>query len=647
MPPVDPGRGETPLQYRDAQLTALLNTAIDAIITIDARGIVETFNRAAERMFGYRAEEVIGRNVSMLMPHPYQREHDGYLRRYLTTGEKRIIGIGREVIALRQDGTTFPIELAVGESEGMEPRRFVGFIRDISARRRAEAHIREQAELLDKVSDAILVRDDDERIIYWNRGAERLYGWTAAEVIGRRPEEFLFRGQATDVLAAAHAHLIAYGTWDGELRHVTKDGRDVVVDSHWTLVLDERGRPKAKVVINLDITEKKKSEARFLRAQRLESIGTLASGIAHDLNNIMSPILMSVKLLKKDRPGLNKGELLDMAQAAVERGAVMIKQLLAFAGGLEGDRATVQIVAVVEEVRAMLEHTFPKAIALDFRVPADLPSVTGDATQLAQVLMNLCVNARDAMPRGGTLTIDAEPRVLDEHHAAQHVSSGARPGPYVVIAVSDTGEGIPPEVLDKIFDPFFTTKKFGEGTGLGLSTALGILKSHGGFLTVYSEVGRGTKFVIYLPVADSASATPATAVGEAPPGRGETVLVVDDEPLILAATRAVLHASGYRPLTATGGLEAVRLFREHQADIRVVILDMMMPGTDGPATMKALHEVRPNFPIIAVSGLQPTGRVAEAVGTHAHAFLAKPYSDDQLLKIIARVMAGTTSSKSH
>jgi len=628
---------EPPLQYRDPQLTALLNIAVDAIITIDERGSIETFNRAAERMFGYRAEEVIGRNVSLLMPQPYQREHDAYLDRYLRTGQKRIIGIGREVVGLKRDGTVFPIELAVGESEGPGPRRFVGFIHDITERKKAEAHIRDQAELLDKVSDAIFVRGADDRILYWNRGAERLYGWPAEEVLGRRQAEFLTHEDA-EALDRAAAHAEAYGTWDGELRQTTKDGRSVDVDSHWTLVQDEQGRAKAKIAINIDITEKKKTEARFLRAQRLESIGTMASGIAHDLNNVMSPILMSVKLLKKERPGVNKGELLDMAQAAVERGAVMIKQLLAFAGGLEGDCVPVQIAGIVEEVRGMLEHTFPKSISLAFHIAPDLHPVTGDPTQLAQVLMNLCVNARDAMTRGGVLTLAAENRCLDRHFCAHH--AGARPGPYVVTSVTDTGEGIPPDVLDKIFDPFFTTKEFGKGTGLGLSTVLGIIRSHGGFLTVYSEVNRGTKMVIYLPAAASVQTNASVAVGPVPIGAGEMVLVVDDEPLILATTRTMLQASGYRVLIASGGLEAIRIFREHQHEVRVVVMDMMMPGTDGLTAMKAMHEATSNVPIIAVSGLLPAGKLAEAASAHAKAFLSKPYSDEQLLNVIDSLLWG-------
>ncbi len=367
---------EAALRLREESLRAILDAATDAIISIDDTGAIHQVNAATARLFGYPPDELLGRNVSALMPSPYREEHDGYIARYLRTGEKRVIGIGREVVARRKDGTTFPIELSMREAAG-PPRRFIGFVRDI--------------------------------------------------------------------------------------------------------------------------TDRKELEARFLRAQRLESIGTLASGIAHDLNNVLTPVLVAVKLLLRDRPGLDRTALLETAQASIERGAGMIRQLLTFGGGMTGERVPVAVGELVREVKGLLDHALPKTIAFTVAVGDPLWPVVGDPTQLTQVLVNLCVNGRDAMPAGGALTIRVENRTLDPERAARH--PGARPGRYVHVAVSDTGTGMTPEVQARIFDPFFTTKPFGEGTGLGLATAQGIVKSHGGFVGVYSEPGRGTRFSVFLPAA--------------------------------------------------------------------------------------------------------------------------------------------------
>lgn len=625
-----------------ARLRAVFDAAVDAVLTIDERGVIRSLNRSAERMFGYAAPELIGRNISVLMPEPHAGQHDGHLARYLRTGEKRIIGIGREVTARRRDGSTFPIELAVGEGEPGSPHRFTGFVRDITARKTAEELLRSQAELLDQVTNGVMVRDPEDRITYWNRGAERMYGWAAAEAVGRRATA-LFQKQRPEELDEAERVLKAEGTWRGELRQEAKDGRPLTVEAVWTLLRDATGQPAGKIVINSDVTEKKELEAKFLRAQRLESLGTLVSGIAHDLNNVMTPILMAVKLLKKDKPGVDKRALLDTAETSVQRGTAMIRQLLAFAGGLEGERAPVYLKQVVKEVRSILDHSFPKSVAVLTTLPdVDWP-ISGDATQLSQVLLNLCVNARDAMPDGGTLTIGLERRHLNGTAAA--LNPGARPGWYAVLTVIDSGEGIPPDVQQKMFDPFYTTKPQGKGTGLGLSTVAGIVRSHGGFVNVYSQVGQGTKMTVYLPVELDRAAVPIAA--PAPPdhatGHGELLLLVDDEQPILTLTRATLEASGYQVLTACGGEQGLATYRANRRDVRLVVLDMMMPGTDGPAVMAELRRESPALPIIAASGLKPVGRTAEAVAASATAFLSKPFSDDELLHTVARLLQATAA----
>lgn len=509
MGPAAKGQSDMPIQ-------PILDTAVDGIIIIDAAGTIQLFNRAAEQMFGYTAIEVIGRNVKVLMPAPFDKEHDCYLENYFATGVKRIIGIGREVVALRRDGSTFPVELAVGEVHDRPNLRFVGFVRDIS--------------------------------------------------------------------------------------------------------------------------EKKQLERRSLRAQRLESIGTLVGGIAHDLNNVLTPILMSIRLLQKPQSAEVRDELLATAQASVERGTALIKQLLTFAGGSDANKSALLLTDTIREVRSLLEHTVPKSIAIDVHIPNDIWPILGDATQLAQIVMNFCVNARDAMPNGGTLTIAAAN--VSANQPLPCLPTNLPSGRYVRLSVADTGTGIHPDVLDKIFDPFFTTKEFGRGTGLGLSTALGIVRGHNGGINVYSELGFGTRITVYLPAIGQDSANEqAQRATATPEGRGETILLVDDEEPIRIAARHVLQSAGYHVITAVDGAEAIEKYRIHAASIRAVILDLMMPNLDGAATLVELGKLNPLLPVITASGLRPNDRAIGQAMIRPRAFLQKPYSDEELLTTLAEVLS--------
>ncbi len=371
----------------------------------------------------------------------------------------------------------------------------------ITEQKQAQQKIQEQAALLDIATDAIYVCDLDHHIIYWNQGAERLYGWSAVEVLGQDLVEVL-HPRETDFIALAHRQLSEQGAWQGEIQEQTKTQQSVIVESRWTLVRNEAGHPKAILIVSTDITQKQQLELQFLRVQRLESLGTLASRIAHDLNNIFTPILVTAQLLPMKFPDADDKtqQLLHLLEGSARRGADLVQQILAFARGAEGQKALLQIGHLLSEVVQVAEQTFPPTIAIHSQVATqELWLVMADATQLHQVLMNLCANARDAMPTGGTLTMDAENCVIDATYTKMNVE--AKPGSYVVITIADTGMGISPEILDRIFDPFFTTKELGKGTGLGLSTVIGIVKKHGGWVSVHSEVGKGTAFQVYLPAA--------------------------------------------------------------------------------------------------------------------------------------------------
>ena len=409
----------------------------------------------------------------------------------------------------------------------------------------------------------------------------------------------------------------------------TKEGGELTVESRWTLVRDASGAPDQVLVINTDITERKRLESQFLRSQRMESIGRLVGGIAHDLGNLLMPITLGVKVLRRRLQETDDKieQVLNMIQKSAERGGNMVEQVLAFARGVEGERVALQVDGIVEEIHGIMDETFPESITVHTDVDEDLPRVVGDATQIQQVLMNLCVNARDAMPEGGTLTIDAEAVTLTEADAERNID--AEPGPYVCIRVQDTGTGMPDDVMDKIFEPFFSTKEEGEGTGLGLSTAYSIVQSHDGFVDVNSERGEGTQFRVYLPVSTDEQerrAAPGTPDGAAG-GNGERVLLVDDEEFILETAREALFDAGYRVFTAAGGEAALDRIEEDEIDI--VVTDLRMPEMDGFTLIRTLRAQYPNLPIVAASGVAD-GRTDEALEAGANAFLAKPFSAETL-----------------
>ena len=382
-----------------------------------------------------------------------------------------------------------------------------------------------------------------------------------------------------------------------------------------------------------DTTEKRQLEQQFLRAQRLESIGTLASGIAHDLNNVLAPIIMALKLFRPKLTDTEDQELLRTLETSARRGADIVRQVLTFARGVEGERRPLDLKRLMGEISGIARDTFPRSIQLDTTVEEKLWKVVGDPTQIYQVLMNLCVNARDAMPNGGRLTLSAGNITLDERSG--RLPAGARPGDYIRLQVADTGTGISQEVQSRIFDPFFTTKEVGKGTGLGLATALTIVKSHGGFIDVWSAAGRGTEFDVFLPAEQHPAVEPAELQGEAiPRGSGELVLVVDDERSIRQVTKVTLSEHGYQVLTAADGAEAIALFAQNSDRVSLVITDMMMPLMDGAALIKSLRQIEPGVRILAVSGLLETGVPPPSAGTASLTLLQKPFTAEKLLQAV-------------
>ena len=615
---------------------ALLDLTHDTILVRNLDNIITFWNLGASEMYGWSAAEALGKKSHELLRTKFSQS--------LTEIETELFRQDRwsgELIHQKQDGSSVIVmgRWSLLRDDLGNPQQILEINHDITKRKQAEAKIQQQAALLDIATDAIMVRGLDDKILYWNKGAEKMYGWTKTEALNKNGYELLYREYPTELSKTQQA-VIENGEWQGELIQVTKAGKDITIQSRWSLVTDKAGNPSSYLVVKSDITEQKQLEKQFLRTQRLESLGTLAGGIAHDLNNILAPILGFAKLLPLKLANVDKQTLgfFKIMETNAERGTALVKQILTFSRGLEGEKGIVQIRHLINEIAQIINETFPKSIELTLSVPKTLWTVNGDVNQLHQVLMNLCVNARDAMPDGGKLIIEAENFTVDREYARLHLD--AAEGNYLCITVADTGVGIPPEIIDRIFEPFFTTKEIGRGTGLGLSTVIGIVKSHGGFIDVVSKTAekRGTRVSIFVPAADAVNAI-AESNKSLTQGNGELILVVDDETPMLEVTKATLETYNYRVLTANNGIEAVAAYANNQDAIALIIMDIMMPGMDGKTAIRTLKQINSQIRVIAVSGLISDREIFNELDGEVITFLSKPYSNEELLKTVHEIVS--------
>ncbi|HAB15850.1 MAG TPA: CHASE2 domain-containing protein [Verrucomicrobiota bacterium] len=502
-----------------------------------------------------------------------------------------------------------------------------------AARQEAEAKIREQAALLDKAQDAIFVRDLNGRVSYINAAAERLFGWPAAEWMDGRAAESVF-ALDPDKIAEAEILSATEGEWLGELELVTRDGSRRTVQSRWTLIRDAAGKAHSRLLINTDITEKKRLEAQFLRSQRMEIIGTLAGGMAHDLNSALAPVLMGIQLIRRETTDPETQRLLAVMETNTYRGADMVRQVLLFSRGAMDERQSIDLRTLLREVERIVGQSFPSNVAVSLLAPRDLWPVWGNPTQLHQVLLNLCVNARDAMPRGGELSLSADNVQLDSAESAQ-IPDG-RAGDFVMLLVADTGEGIAPEILPRLFEPFFTTKPTGQGTGLGLATVARIVTAHGGFWNVRSEVDVGTTFEIYLPRLSTEPPAPADATEhEAPRGRGEGILVLEDDRAVAELLTQALRDQGYQPFLACNPAEAVDLARTHASQLSAVLLD----ATLAEEFAVSGTQWRQQLPQAAVFVMSETEDSTSETAVNADGLLVKPFGLPELFRRLAEILA--------
>ncbi len=508
---------------------------------------------------------------------------------------------------------------------------------EIEAHHNANKRIRQQALLLDISRDSIMVVNHDNQLIYWNKGAELMYEWDENHPA---PDSILnlVDKADNDRFEEAQRAVKSHREWFGELHQITATGKVLVVDSRWTLMGDDMPFIDAILMVNTDITKKKAFELQLHRSQRLDILGTLAGGIAHDLNNMLLPITLSCDLMKTDIDAETRARLVEMIGKNALHGSELVKQILTFVRGIKGNnRQIIQLKLLIQDVVTMTRNTFPENIEVELVIKDKLWPIKGDTTQIHQTLMNLCINARDAMPTGGQLTIAAENTVIDANYAELH--SGIKPGNYVFTSIADTGTGIPQEILDKIFDPFFTTKAEGHGTGLGLSVVTDIIKNHRGFIECKSKVGEGTVFHIILPAVNEEETTSQMdAYKVLPRGNGELILVVDNESTVCQIVKETLESSGYKVIIGVNGADGLALYAQQMKEIALVLIDLSMPIMDGASAIVVIRRINPQARIIAMSGNAPNRTSSEIIQAHKIPLIEKPFTTEKVILAIQELL---------
>lgn len=601
-----------------------------AVWRLDPEGTVSRANRACAALFGCPPEELVGRPMNDFLADPPDFE---VLQRL----------VSRQAIMARKsrlrtvDGSLRDVVLDAS-ADPSQPGGLCCVASGHSLHTPPGNPTREQIEFLLRNEEAIVIQNLEGHVIYWSMGAERLYGLPSHEILGRPlPREM---SDDAEVLRQALRATLDRGEWSGEMRCTTSMGTRFEVESRWVLLRDQSGKPQSILQINEDAEESRLLEKERLRSQRQECIGTLAGGIAHDLNNILQPISIAIDLFRAKLVDGESEEILGMVDSNLRRATELVRQILTFTSGVQTERQPVEIPKLFEDVANFIRQAFPKSIRFDVSVPETIEPILADHTQMEQVLLNLCVNARDAMLEGGTLRLEADEILVDEAFASRQPL--AKPGRHVRLSVSDTGRGIPRQIRKKIFEPFFTTKGPEKGTGLGLATALGIIRNHGGFLTLETEEGRGSSFHVFIPVAAPREESRETGITKRGPavddGHGETILLVDDEATVLKVMQRSLEKSGYRVLPARDGEAGLEAFLANKNRIRLVITDMAMPGMDGLQLVEEIRKTAPDLPVLCTSGLSAAAdREAPALRGKLK-ILPKPCSSATILAAIREAL---------
>jgi PAS domain S-box-containing protein len=630
-------RAEEALRESETRFRFLVDYSYDLIWTLKPDGVFCYVSPSWKNRLGYDPSDMVGKTIQSLVHPDDVAVCENCMSRVL---EARTALPGAAYRVRHADGSWCWHEASMtptytGDGSFLY---FVGVSRDVTERKRAEDELRKLARAVEQSPVSIIITDRAGNIEFVNPKCMQVTGYTLAEVVGKNPR-FLKSGETpAEEYARLWATLSAGQEWRGEFHNKRKDGTLFWESASISPIRGAAGAITHFIAVKEDVTEQKLTQAKFLRAQRVESVGSLASGIAHDLNNILTPIVICADLLQAEVDAARRRGLAQTIGSSALRAVGVVKQLLGFARGREGQKALVQPRHLIGEVVRITRETFPRTIVIEEDCSSDLWPIVADATQLHQVLLNLCINARDAMPAGGRMTLRATNVVLDDHYAAMRKE--ATPGSYVLIEVSDTGTGIPDTVQGRIFESFFTTKGEGRGTGLGLTTSQGIVRDHGGFITFTSVPGHGTTFTVHLPAQPETIEEARTALVQAtiPRGQGALLLVVDDEVGICDVLRKTLESQGYRVLLAQDGIEALAQFSVHSRDVALVVTDFMMPLMDGLTLCRTLRRLNPRLPLLVSSGALPdperpgTPEAFAAVG-NCH-LLLKPHTAAALLRAV-------------
>ncbi|WP_439598581.1 PAS domain S-box protein [Falsiroseomonas sp.] len=592
-------------------------------------------NDAFERRTGYARAEVLGRSPRLLQGPKTRRSELDRIRTALEAGDP----VKAELLNYTKSGEEFWIEMEIVPMRAACGRvtHWVAVEREITERRRYQTQLEQQAALLEQVQDAIIVHGADRRIRYWNRGAQRLYGWEAEEVLGEPLPAAL--GGAEAALCEAVEAVLSAGSWTGQQQHRHRGGQPLVVEASWTLVRQEDGAPGAILSVHTDVTQRLELEQKLRQAQRLEAVGQLTGGVAHDFNNLLTVILGNAEMMVEGlEPASELRQMAEMSMAAAGRAAALTSRLLAFSRRQALDPRAVDVNALLAGLVQMLERTLGEQVQIVIRPAPDLHVALIDAPQLETAVLNLCINARDAMPEGGRLTIETANARLDADYA-RHEGELA-PGDYVMVQVSDSGSGMPPEILARAFEPFFTTKEVGQGSGLGLSTVYGFLKQSGGHVTIHSQPAGGTRVRMYLPRAQGPAARPEPARRLAGPRGGtERVLVVEDDGAVRDYAGSLLRELGYRVTEAGDAAEALRILRA-DAGFDLLFTDIVMPGgRSGPQLAALARQLQPRLRVLLTSGYDE--RLPEPDAALALPLINKPYRRHQLAEKVREALDAT------
>jgi PAS domain S-box-containing protein len=634
--------------------TDLLETLPDAIVAVDRNGIIVQVNSQAQELFGYNRGEMIGQKVEMLVPESFRRQHHNHRSQFAHTPKMRRMGANLDLSGRRRNGSEFPVEISLSPVSTENGMIVLSAIRDISDRKRMAEELRRASEelhrrtaeqlgeyrarlvsIIDSSEDAILSKDLNGIITSWNRGAEHIYGYKSEEAIGKHISLLATSdgaGEISEILGKiARGETIDHH----ESVRVTKDGRHLNVSISVSPLRDATDEIVGASVIARDITAQKRTEGQLRQAQKMEAIGRLAGGVAHDFNNILGIINACTEFLR-DRidPAAEPSLYVENIKKASERGRSLTKQLLAFSRTSAVQPVVLDLNERLRDISKLLRPLLGDDVEILVVPRSSSAVVEADPGQLDQIVVNLAVNARDAMPHGGKFILETGAVRFDEGFGERN--EAMRPGKYVLLAVSDTGHGMDEETISRIFEPFFTTKGLGKGTGLGLATVYGIVKQSAGHILVYSEPGHGTTFKIYLPSADHkiglGSKTEVETVG--PKRQGTTILLVEDDEIMRSLTRQLLQEHGYTVVEADDGKSALEWAESHPQPVDLLLTDVVMKRMSGPELVERLHASRPALKIVYMSGY--TGElIAEREMLHRGiTLLEKPFSRTALLNTI-------------